>query len=313
MELRRVGRSGLWVSPVSLGCNNFGMKIDAAESKAVVDAAIDAGVTLFDTAESYGGGGRSEEHLGAALQGRRDEVLIATKFGSPSTQSAYPSGGSRRYVVAACEASLRRLGTEWIDLYYLHYVDAHTPIEETLAALDDLVRAGKVRYIASSNLAAWQIAEAEHVARASGGTRFVATQAEWSLVRRRIEREIVPACEHYGVGVVPYFPLASGLLTGKYVRGEAPPAGTRFAALPRLGQGYTEGDWDKVARLDAFARERGRTVLELAMSWLAAQPAVPTVLVGATSPAQVRANVEAIGWALTPEDLAAVDALLASD
>ena len=202
------------------------------------------------------------------------------------------------------------MGTDWIDLYYLHYADPTTPIDETLRALDDLVRAGKVRYVAGSNMAAWQIAEAEHTARGAGTGRFIATQAQWSLLRRDVEREIVPACRHYGIGVVPYFPLASGLLTGKYRAGEAPPEGTRFAAVPRLAAGYGEADWATVARLDAFARERGHSLLELAMSWVAGQPGASTVLVGATTPEQVQANVTAIGWSLTADDRAQIDVVL---
>jgi aryl-alcohol dehydrogenase-like predicted oxidoreductase len=309
MDYRRTGASGLVVSSVGLGCNNFGMRIDDDASRAVVDAAFDAGITFFDTADIYGGG-QSEEFLGAALTGRRDEAVIATKFGAPTGKGPYRSGGSRRYVHAACEASLRRLGTDYIDLYYLHYPDAQTPIEETLSALDDLVRQGKVRYVASSNFASWQVVEAELVARARGTERFVACQVEWNLLQRDVEREVVPVCRRYGVGILPYFPLASGLLTGKYRRGEAFPEGSRLDAMPYFASVATDANFDTVDRLEAVARDAGRGLVDLAMSWLAGEAGVSSVLVGATRPEQVKANVAAAEWQLSPDELAAVAAAL---
>jgi aryl-alcohol dehydrogenase-like predicted oxidoreductase len=305
MEFRRTGSSGLVVSVVGLGCNNFGMRIDADASRAVVDAAFDEGITFFDTADIYGGG-QSEEFLGQALQGRRDEAVIATKFGAPTGKGPYRSGGSRRYVVGACEASLRRLGTDHVDLYYLHYPDAATPIDETLSALDDLVHQGKARYVASSNFAAWQLVEAELTAGARGTERFVACQVEWNLLQRTVEREVVPACRRYDIGIVPYFPLASGLLTGKYQRGEAFPEGSRLDAMPYFASVATDANFDTIDRLAAVARDAGRGLVDLAMSWLACQAGVCSVLVGATRPEQVKANVGATDWQLSTDELAAV-------
>jgi aryl-alcohol dehydrogenase-like predicted oxidoreductase len=309
MEYRRAGSSGLAVSLVGLGCNNFGMRIDADASRAVVDAAFDDGITLFDTADIYGGG-QSEEFLGVALEGRRDEAVIATKFGAPTGKGPYRSGASRRYIVAACEASLRRLGTDYIDLYYLHYPDASTPIEETLSALDDIVQQGKARYVASSNFAAWQLVEAELTARGSGTERFVASQVEWNLLQRTVERDVVPVCRRFQIGIVPYFPLASGLLTGKYRRGEAFPEGSRLDAMPYFASVATDANFDIVDRLETVARDAGRGLIDLAMSWLACQAGVSSVLVGATRPEQVKANVAAVDWQLSADELAAVaDAL----
>ena len=305
MDMRSVGRSGLQVSLLGLGANNFGSRIDEEASRSVVEACLDVGVTLFDTANSYGGG-LSEEFLGRALRGHRDEVVIATKFSSRVGDGPYDAGASRKHLLAACDASLRRLGTDYIDLYYQHWPDPKTPVEETLETLDSLVGAGKVRYGASSNFAGWQIVEAEHVARARGTTRFVASQSEWSLLRRGIEAEVVPACAAYGVALVPYFPLASGLLTGKYSRGKPPPEGTRLARSADFAKLATGEAFDMLDRLSAVAEKSGRTLLELAIGWLAAQPVVPSVLVGATSPEQVRANAAAAEVALGPEELAAI-------
>jgi aryl-alcohol dehydrogenase-like predicted oxidoreductase len=305
MDLRTVGRSGLQVSVLGLGCNNFGSRIDEDAARAVVQASLDEGVTFFDTSDSYGGG-RSEEFLGRALEGHRDEVVIATKFGSRVGDGPYDAGSSRKHVVAACDASLRRLGTDFIDLYYQHFPDPKTPAEETLDTLDALVRAGKVRYVASSNFAAWEIVEAEHVARERAITRFVASQSEWSLLQRKVEVEVVPACTAYGVAVVPYFPLASGLLTGKYERGKPPPAGTRLGGSPRFAEIATDPVFDTLDRLTVIADKGGRTLLELAIGWLASRPIVPSVLVGATRPEQVRANASAAQVALSAEEIAEV-------
>lgn len=313
MDFRRVGNSGLVVSAVGLGTNNLGMKLDAAGSREVVHAALDAGITLFDTADSYGA---SEERLGELLHGRRDDVVLATKFGGDVRRRGGDNGedwgarGSRRYIRRAVESSLRRLQTDWIDLYQLHVPDPVTPIEETLSALSDLVRAGKVRYLGSSNLAGWQVADAEWTARARGLERFVSAQNEYSWLRRGIETDVVPALEQYGIGLLPYFPLASGLLTGKYRRGEAPAAGTRIKDWGRESV-LTDDTFDLLEALESFAKERGITLLDVAIGGLAAQPAVASVIAGATSAAQVRANVAAGAWTPTLEDLAALDEITA--
>ena len=305
MDYRQLGRSGLTVSAIGLGCNNFGMRIDADASTAVVQQALDAGITFFDTAEMYGGG-KSEEFLGTALGKQREDVVIATKFGGPQGPGPKQAPGGRRNVIRACEDSLRRLGTDYIDLYYLHYPDARTPIEETLEAMTDLVGQGKVRYIANSNMSGWQIVEADHAASDRGLQRFVGAQVEWSLLNRKVEHEVVPACEKYGIGVVPYFPLASGLLTGKYTRGQEFPEGTRFASSSYFSSIATEENWNKVERLTAVAEERGHTILDLAESWLLAHDVVGSVLTGATKPQQVDANVAAAEWKLDADDMAAV-------
>jgi aryl-alcohol dehydrogenase-like predicted oxidoreductase len=305
MEYRQLGRSGLTVSAIGLGCNNFGMRIDADASTAVVQQALDAGITFFDTAEMYGGG-KSEEFLGTALGTQREDVVIATKFGGPQGPGPKQAPGGRRNVIRACEDSLRRLGTDYIDLYYLHYPDARTPIEETLEALSDLVGQGKVRYIANSNMGGWQIVHADHAATDRGFQRFVGAQVEWNLLNRKVEHEVVPACAKYGVGVVPYFPLASGLLTGKYKRGEEFPEGTRFAASSYFSSIATDENWDKVERLTAVAEDRGHTILDLAVSWLLAHDVVGSVITGATKPEQVDGNVAAGEWKLDADDMAAV-------
>ncbi len=314
MNYRRLGSSGLVVSVVGIGCNNFGRRIDFDGTRAVVDAALDAGITLFDTADIYGTPhGTSEEWLGAALKGRREEVVLATKFGMDMEgMNGVDHGvrGSRRYIVRAVEASLRRLGTDYIDLYQMHEPDEGTPIEETLAALDDLVRAGKVRYLGNSHFAGWQIADADWTARAGGQTPFVSAQNQYSLLHRDVEAEVVPACERFGLGLLPFFPLDSGLLTGKYRRGQQPPAGTRLAQDGYQGW-LDEADWDLIEALTAYAEERGRSLLDVAIAGLAARPAVTSVIAGATTPEQVRANAAAGAWQLTAEDLAALDELLA--
>ncbi|MEP6977525.1 MAG: aldo/keto reductase [Thermoleophilia bacterium] len=304
MRYRPLGSSGLVVSVVGLGGNNFGRGVDAAGTRAVVDAAIDAGVTLIDTADVYGDRGGSEELLGAALEGRRDQVVIATKWGSPMGGPDWEARGSRSYIRRAVEASLRRLRTDWIDVYQYHVPDEITPVEETLEALDELVAQGLVRYVGSSNMAAWEVAEADWSARDRGLARFVSAQNEYSLLKRDVEAELVPACLRYGVGILPYFPLASGLLTGKYRRGEQATTG-RLA-----GRDIPDERWDAVEALEHFAAERGRTLLQVAIGGLAAQPAVGSVIAGATSPEQVRANAAAGDWEPTAEDLAALDDVL---
>jgi len=308
VEYRNLGKSGLKVSLVGLGCNNFGMRIDAEAARAVVNAALDEGITLFDTADIYGGRGASEEMLGKALGNRRKEMILATKFGMPFGKGPYLHGGSRRYVFASVEGSLKRLGTDYIDLYQIHQADPETPQEETLEALTDLVRAGKVRYIGHSNYAAWQLVEAAWVSDKRSLASYVSAQNEYSLVERSVERELVPACRQFGVGILPYFPLASGLLTGKYKRGVEPPKDTRFAAMKPLADRYgKEFFWTAVEKLEEFARARGHSILELAMSWLAANPCVSSVIAGATKPEQVAANAKAADWKLTPEELTEID------
>ena len=313
MDFRRVGRSGLVVSVVGLGTNNLGMKLDAEQSREVVHAALDQGITLFDTADVYGA---SEERLGELLEGRRDDVVLATKFGGDVRNRGLSNGedwgarGSRRYIVRACEASLRRLRTDWIDLYQLHRPDPETPIEETLSALDDLVHAGKVRYLGSSNFTGFQVADAEWTSRTQGLARFVSAQNEYSWLEREIEDDVVPALEHYGIGLLPYFPLASGLLTGKYRRGEGAPEGSRIAAWGRESV-LTEETFDVLESLEAFAHSRGVELLDVAMGGLAAQPTVSSVIAGATSRDQVAANVRAGAWTPTPADLDELRALTA--
>jgi aryl-alcohol dehydrogenase-like predicted oxidoreductase len=313
MRYGRLGDSGLPVSVVGLGCNNFGRRIDRDASHAVVDTAITAGVTLFDTADSYGTPpGTSEQFLGEALKGRRDDVIVATKFGHDLRGANGPdwgARGSRRYVLRAVEASLRRLDTDWIDLYQLHYPDEETPVEETLATLTDLVKEGKVRYIGCSNVAGWQVADAAWTASSAGLAGFISVQNEYSLLDRSIEAEVVPACERFGLGVLPYFPLAQGLLTGKFRRGEPAAPGTRLATRPEV---LDSADWDVVEALAAFAEERDVGLLDVAIGWLAAQPAVASVIAGATRPEQVPANVAAVEWIPSVEDLAALDAITAS-
>jgi aryl-alcohol dehydrogenase-like predicted oxidoreductase len=313
MTYRRLGTSGLVVSTVGIGCNNFGRKLDADGTRTVVDAAFDAGITLFDTADTYGTPhGRSEECLGAALKGRRDEIVLATKFGmdmAGMNGADRGARGSRGYIVRAVEASLRRLETDYIDLYQIHTPDPQTPIEETLSALDDLVRAGKVRYLGNSNFAGWQIADADWTARAAGHTPFISAQNQYSLLHREVETEVVPACEQFGLGVLPFFPLDSGLLTGKYKQGEKAADGTRLAQ-DRHRRWLAGADWDLIEALTAFGAERGRSLLEVAIAGLASRPAVTSVIAGATSAGQVHANAAAAAWELTTEDVAALDQIL---
>ena len=312
MEFRNLGKSGLKVSIVGLGCNNFGMRIDAERARAVVNSAIEEGVTLFDTADIYGGRGASEEMLGKALGDNRRNVIVATKFGMPFGKGPYLRGASRRYICASAEDSLRRLGTDYIDLYQIHQFDPETPQEETLDALDDLVRAGKVRYIGCSNFTAWQMVEALWISRANHLAPYISAQNEYNMLERSIERELIPACGKFGVGILPFFPLASGFLTGKYQRDAELPKDTRFGAMQMLAGRYmTEGNWAMVERWEEFARSRGHTMLELAMGWLIAKPEISSVIAGATKPEQVAANVKAANWKLTPQDLADLDKLMA--
>jgi len=310
MTHRRLGDSGLTVSTAGLGCNTFGATLHPDDVAPLVSAALDAGVTFFDTADVYGGEpGQSESLLGAALAATRDDVMIATKFGMDTRGLNGPdwgARGSRRYVRRAVEGSLRRLGTDYIDLYQLHAPDPLTPVEETLAALHDLVTEGKVRYLGSSNFAAWQVTEADWVARTEGLTPFVSAQNRYNLLDRDAERELVPAAESAGVGILPYVPLASGLLTGKYRRGEAAPAGSRLARMPDRLAG---ADFDRIEALTSLAQEWGVDLPTLALGGLAAQPTVGSVIAGARTPDQLRANVASILWEPTLEQLAALDDL----
>jgi len=308
MQLRNLGRSGLRVSVVGLGCNNFGGRIDLEASRKVVHKALDLGITLFDTADTYGNFGGSETCLGEILGARRQEIVLASKFGMAMNAEGTIKGASRRYILSEVEASLKRLKTDWLDLYQLHAPDPLTPIEETLRALDDLVRQGKVRYIGCSNLAAWQVVEAQWTSRHLGLESFVSAQDEYSLVVRHIDRELVPALEAYNMGLLPFFPLASGLLTGKYKRNAPMPAGTRLTNTQRLADRFlTETNWQIAEQLADFAATRGKSLLELAFSWLACRPQVASVIAGATKPEQIEANVKAADWVLTPAEMAEID------
>jgi aryl-alcohol dehydrogenase-like predicted oxidoreductase len=309
MRYRPLGDSGLQVSVVGLGCNNFGRRLDPAGARGVVDAAIEAGITLLDTAESYGGNGRSEEILGELLAGRRDQVVLATKFGGSDVGYGPAAGakGGRAYIRRAVTQSLRRLRTDYIDLYQLHLPDPVTPIAETIAALDDLVHEGIVRYVGHSNFSGWQIADGSHVAGRMGAAPFVSAQNHWSLLERAVEAEVVPAARHFGLGVLPYFPLANGLLTGKLRRGQEPAPGTKLAG--RTGY-ITDEKMDRVEALITWAGEQGVTLLEVAIGWLAAQPGCGSVIAGAMSAEQVRANAAAGSWIPSAEQLAEIDKIV---
>jgi len=304
MQYRRLGDSGLAVSVVGLGGNNFGRRLDLDRTRAVVDAALDCGITLIDTADVYGD---SELLLGEVLEGRRDEVILATKFGSDLHGANGPdwgARGSRRYIRKAVVRSLQRLRTDHIDLYQMHQPDRHTPIEETLSALEDLVREGLVRYVGSSNFTGWQVADAEWTARTTGSARFISAQNRYSLADREAEADLAGACARFGVGIIPYSPLASGLLTGKYQRGVAAPAGTRLADRPEY---FTDERLDRLEALTDYAQQRDVSVLDVAIAGLAAQPMVGSVIAGATTPDQVRANAAALAWQPSAADLAELD------
>jgi aryl-alcohol dehydrogenase-like predicted oxidoreductase len=311
MRYRSLGNSGLNVSVAGLGCNNFGGRLDVDRTRAVVDAAIEAGITLLDTADIYGGSGRSEEALGEVLAGRRDQVVLATKFGHWAVDLGYgPAAGAkggRAYIRRAVEQSLRRLRTDYIDLYQIHTPDRVTPVEETLTALGELVTEGKVRYIGHSNFSGWRLAEAVSAARELGTAPFISAQNHWSLLERAAEAEVVPAAVHFGLGVLPYFPLANGLLTGKVRRGHAPAEGTRLASRAEY---ITEEKLDRVEALITWADERDLTVLDVAIGALAAQPGCSSVIAGATSPEQVRANAQAVSWIPSADELAEIDKIM---
>jgi aryl-alcohol dehydrogenase-like predicted oxidoreductase len=310
MKQRKLGVNGPEVSLIGLGCNNFGARTDEENSRKVIYRALDLGVTFFDTADIYGNKGGSEEIIGRALGERRKEVFLATKFGGQMDEEGQLKGGSATYIGQAVEASLKRLQTEWIDLYQIHMQDEATPLDETLAALDKLVQAGKVRYIGCSNHPAWKVVEADWISKMKGIAHFVSAQDEYSLVRREIEAELIPALKAKGLGLLPYFPLASGLLTGKYQRGQAAPEGTRYAKAPGLADRYmTEENWNKVEKWTAFAQERGHSLLDLAFAWLAAKEPVSCIIAGATKPEQVEANARTAEWTLDEKDAAELEAL----
>ena len=307
MQYRNLGRSGLRVSAVGLGCNNFGGRLDVDQTRIVVDAALDAGITFFDTADRYGGFGGSETQLGQVLGARRQNIVLATKFGGAMSADGPRMGGSRKWIVQAVEDSLKRLQTEWIDLYQLHFPDPLTPIEETLRAMDDLISSGKVRYIGCSNLRPWELVEASFTAEIANTNAFISAQEEYSVLKRGIEADLLPAARRYGLGILPYYPLANGLLTGKYQRDQMPD-GARLTVNPAYGEHayINDENWAKVEKLRAFCDAHGRSLLELAFGWLLAEPLVASVIAGATKHEQARANVAAAGWVLTPEDMTAV-------
>ncbi len=310
MNRRSLGKSGLQVSTVGLGCNNFGGRIDLDATRKVVHKALDLGITLFDTADIYGNDGGSEDCLGQILGDRRKNIVLATKFGMEFGNTGDMKGASRRYIMSAVEASLRRLKTDWIDLYQLHAPDPLTPMEETLRSLDDLVRQGKVRYIGCSNLPAWQVVESLWISRQQSLESFISCQDEYSLVKRDLEGELQPAMQSYGLSLLPFFPLASGLLTGKYKRNAPLPKGARLATTQRLADRYfTDANWTIVEGLAGFCAKRGHSLLELAFSWLLARPQVASVIAGATKPEQLEQNVKAADWALTSDDMAEIDRL----
>jgi len=312
LQQRNLGHSGLQVSAVGLGCNNFGGRSDFAATRDVVHKALDIGITFFDTSDTYGDNGASEEYLGRLLAGQRERIVLATKFARPMDREGRLQGASRRYIMGAVEASLRRLGTDHIDLYYQHIADPKTPIEETLRALDDLVHQGKVRYIACSTLLAWQVVEAQWTSRHFGLASFIACQERYNLLEREVEAELGPVMQSNGLGLVPFSPLANGLLTGKYRRNVPLPADGRLSTMPRAAERYlTEANWARVERLGDFCAARGRTLLELAISWLLHRPGVASVIAGATTPEQVAQNVDAAGWALSREDMDEIDRLTA--
>ena len=307
MEYRYLGKSGLKVSAIGLGTNNFGRRLDADASALVIDHALDMGVNMIDTSNSYGDG-YSEEYIGRALNGKRDSAIIATKVSSTVGEGPNDGGNSRQHIMAEVENSLRRLQTDYIDLYQIHWHDPNVPIEETLRALDDLVRQGKVRYLGCSNFTSWQVCEAAWTSRTLGISEFASVQPRYSMMDRAIETELIPFCENYGLGILPYYPLANGFLTGKYRRGEVAPEGTRLAESDR-GM-FTDANFDLLERLEAFCTARGHTVLELAFAWLLANPAISSVIAGATRVEQIIGNARAASWQLTSYELAEVNGII---
>ena len=312
MEFRNLGRSGLRVSAVGLGCNNFGGRIkDLEQTRAVIHAAFDAGITLFDTADRYGDFGGSETQMGQVLGAKRKGIVLASKFGG-AMDNGPRKGASRGWIMQSVEDSLRRLQTDWIDLYQLHFPDANTPIDETLRALDDLVKQGKVRYVGSSNLRPWEMVEASFTAELNKIGGFVSAQEEYSMLVRDIESDLLPVARRYGYGLLPYYPLANGLLTGKYKR-DVMPEGARLTLDPRKSDNkyINETNWNRVEQLTAFAEERGHTLLELAFAWLLAEPLTSSVIAGATKPEQVHGNAGAASWNLSADDMATIAKIIA--
>ncbi len=312
MKQRNLGNAGLKVSVVGLGCNNFGGdRCDLEASRKVIHKALDLGITLIDTADTYGNRGESEKILGECLGERRKDIVLASKCGLPMDDTGNLKGASRRYILSAIDASLKRLKTDWIDLYIIHRPDPLTPIEETLRTLDDLVRAGKVRYSGCSTFAAWQVVEAQWTAKHHNLNHFVACQDEYSLLKRGLERDLQPVMQNYGLGLIPHTPLASGLLTGKYQRNAPLPAGARMTREKRQADRWiSDRNWGTVERLSAFCQARGHTLLELAMSWLASRPLVASIIAGATSPEQLELNTRAVNWPLTADDLVELNSVL---
>ncbi len=307
MEYRKLGNSGLKVSEIGLGGDTFGRWADEQTSIAIINHALDLGINFIDTADVYGGRGQSEEFIGKVVKGKRSKVFIATKFRTAMGEGPNEGGGSRHHIMSAVDASLRRLNTDHIDLYQIHSPDSTTPIEETLRALDDLVHAGKVRYIGCSNFAAWQLCEALWISKVNNLHSFVTEQPQYNLIDRHIEQDLVPCCQTYGIGVIPYYPLAAGFLTGKYRRGEAPPAGSRFNSEPSYLQILSDANFDKLDKLQTFASQRGHSITELAIAWLLSHPWVSTVISGATKIEQVSANVAAVEWKLTANEVAQLE------
>jgi aryl-alcohol dehydrogenase-like predicted oxidoreductase len=310
MKQRMLGATGLKVSALGLGCNNFGLRMEVDAARDVIHKALDLGITFFDTADVYGHKGGSETALGRYLGSRRKDIVIASKFGSPMDPSGTLSGGSRHYVMRAVEASLRRLNTDWIDVYQLHRVDPTTPVEETMRALDDLVRQGKIRYIGCSSTPAWRLVDMQWTARHHNLNPLASAELEYSLLMREPEREQIPAMLKHGIGLLPYYPLASGFLTGKYKRGDAMPDGGRLTRFQRYADRFmTDANWNTLENLQAFAKARGHTLLDLAIAWLAAQPVVASIIAGATRAEQLDDNVRGVDWVLSPQDLIEIDRL----
>ena len=312
MEYRNLGSSGLRVSLVGLGCNNFGMRLDLEQTRAVVDRAFDLGITLFVTADMNGGRGGSETQLGKLLGHRRKDIVLASKFGMAMSDDGTKIGASRRYIMSAVEDSLRRLKTDWIDLYQLHQPDPLTPLDETMQALDDLVTQGKIRYIGCSNLPSWQVVESQWISKSMGLNRFVSCQDEYNILNRNVEAELIPAMQKYGCGLLPYFPLASGLLTGKYKRTEMP-EGARLTDMPTFANRIylTDDNFDIVDNLNKFAHKTGHSILELAFGWMASRPTTACIIAGATKPEQIDANVSAVNWVLSQSEIDEVNKISA--
>lgn len=306
MEFRQLGTSGLRISAIGLGCNPFGNEVDPSTAEAIVNQAIDVGVTYFDTADSYFGG-KSEDYLGRALKGKRDQVLVATKFGNRMGSGPNETGASRWHIIEACEASLRRLRTDHIDVYQVHQPDRSTPLEETMRALDDLVRSGKVRYVGCSNYYEWEIADSQWIAETKGLTKFVCTQDFYNLLYRDIEKRFEPYCIKHGLGMIPYFPLAGAMLSGAFKRGVTPEPGSRGAIRPTFKTWDTERNWTVQENLSAFAVKHGWTLPQMSIAWLLTRPMMATVIAGADRPEHIQANVKALDVKFTPEDLAEID------